>query len=373
MLRCFRQYCIVAAFGLMMFQAARLLGQVGASPPLPAPGSPAPPATNPQKSVPPPAQNPSPATPPKNLWEIHGQIFERYRDDAVHDSAARSRSSSVTFGNPTVSYNPTPLWSAYLRFAFELISPLGLGRDFNTNYYQGDTGFRGPAAFDQFGVVYHDFPHGLTITVGRQDEPLDVSSTLYDQSYKVGLHTFFDGISVVQKVSGGTIQGYAFSEDQYQSHETRNSLYALRGTDKVGPFVTLGSTLAHFAASADSEQAGIQSIDSYEADSLFKRRATQLILEFAKSNADTRNDLYYFGAKYTLTPRDILTGFGYKIAQNADIGRGSAFPEANRGARYSYEHFYSKRFESILYYETDRQLYAPGKSTSTQVTLLYSF
>lgn len=340
----------------------------------PAPGSITPPATAPQRNVPPPAQSGNPAGEvPTALFEFHGAFFERYRDDTNHDNGGRSRRDSVTYGNTTVSYNPTPLFSAYVRFGFELQSPRGEGRDYNTNYYQGDTGFRGAAAFDQYGVIYHDVPRGLTINIGQQDEPLDASSTLYDQSFKVGLHTFFDGISVVQKVGAGTVQGYAFSEDQYRTKETRNGLYALRGTYGAGTIATFGATLAHFASSAENQRAGVATTTNYEGDVVLKQGATQVTLEYGKSDAHTRNDLYYIGGKYGLTHRDSVTVFSYKIAQNADIGQGSGYPNANRGTRYFYEHFFSNKFESILYYETDRQLYAAGKSTSTQVTMLYTF
>ncbi|MGI4787260.1 MAG: hypothetical protein ACRYFS_00270 [Janthinobacterium lividum] len=343
-------------------------------PAAPAPGSLTPPATAPQRNVPPPAQSINPAGPePTALFEFHGAFFERYRDDTNHDNGGRSRSDSVTYGNTTVSYNPTSLFSAYVRFGFEVQSPRGGGRDYNTNFYQGDAGFRGAAAFDQYGVIYHDVPRGLTVNVGRQDEPLDASSTLYDNSYKVGLHTFFDGISAVQKVGSGSIEGYAFSEDQYRTQATRNGVYALRGTYSAGQIATFGATLAHFASSSENRIAGIATTTNYEGDVIVKKSATQVTLEYAKSNARTRNDLYYIGEKYTLTHRDSITVFSYKIAQNADVGEDSAFPNSNRGTRYFYEHFFSNKFESIFYYETDRQLYGPGKSTSPQVTLLYTF
>ena len=279
----------------------------------------------------------------------------------------------MTYGNTTASYNPTRLFSAYIRFGFELQSPRGNGRDYDTNYYPGDSEWRGAAAFDQFGVIYHNLPQGLTINVGRQDEPLDVSSTLYDQSFKVGRHTFFDGISVVKKAGAGTVQGYVFSEDQFRTRATRNGLYALRGTYGAGSITTFGATAAHFASSAENRRAGVVTTNNYEGDVVLKQGATQVTLEYGKSDARTRNDLYYIGVKYGLTHRDSVTVFSYKIAQNADVGEGSGYPNSNRGTRYFYEHFFSRKLETIFYYETDRRLYTSGKSTSPQVTLLYTF
>ena len=345
----------------------------------PAGSASSPPATAPDEAVPerdvnPPGQLIGPASEVGgSLFEAHGTVFERYREDTSRDAAARSLRGFVTYGNAVVTYNPAPVFSVYVRFGFEVQSPRTGGRDYNTNYYRGTTGFRGAANFDRYGVVYHDTRHGLTINLGRQDEALDASSTLYNQSYKVGLHTFLDGLGLIQQLKSGTVQAYAFSEDQYRTRDTRNGLYALRGTYKPGTAVTLGLTLAHFASSADNSRAGVATTTNYEGDAVFAQGASQFTLEYAKSDAETQNDLYYAGDQYHLTSRDAITVFTYKVGKNADIGQGTEYDNARRGTRYIFGHFFTPRVQGVIFYEAAHQLSGSGKSTSTRVTLLYSF
>ena len=295
------------------------------------------------------------------------------------DNGGYNSRDSVTYGNITADINPSPLYTFYARVGGELISPRGQGRDFNANYYTGDSGFRGALALDQFGVLYHDVNQGLVITVGRQDQPLDATGTAYDQSFKVGLHTFLDGVSVVKKIGKGTAEGYAFSEDQYrlidgQGRATRNGLYALRGTYKPSGQVTLGGLVARFLSSGVNKAAGVQTTTNYEGD-VSLQAAPNLLLkaEYGRSDARTRNDLYYGLAKYSFTGRDSFTVYTYKIGQNADVGQDAGYPNANRGTRYFIEHDFDIRTSLIVYHETDRQLYAHGKSNSDQVSLVYTF
>ena len=68
--------------------------------------------TAPQRNVPPAAQATNPAcAAPNALFEFHGSFFERYRDDTSHDNGVLSRRDSVTYGNTTVSYNHTSLFT----------------------------------------------------------------------------------------------------------------------------------------------------------------------------------------------------------------------------------------------------------------------
>ncbi len=296
------------------------------------------------------------------MLEVHGTVFGRYREDTSRDAATRSLRGFVTYGNANLTYNPAPVFSVYVRFGFELQSPRTRGRDYNTNYYQDTTGFRGAANFDRYGVVYHDARRGLTINLGRQDEALDASSTLYNQSFKVGLHTFLDGIALIQRLKSSTVQAYAFSEDQYRTRSTRNGLYALRGTYKPGKAVTLGLTLAHFASSTDSSRAGLATTTNYGGDVVLAQVASQWTLEYAKSNAKTQNDLYYIGDQYKLTSRDTITVFTYKVGKNADIGQGTEYFNARRGTRYIYGHFFSTRIEGVLFYEAAYRLAGAEKT-----------
>ncbi len=328
----------------------------------------------PERDVNPPGRLIDPASEAAgSVVEIHGTVFERYREDTSRDTSARSLRGFVTYGNTSITYNPTHTLSAYVRFGFELQSPRTGGRDYNTNYYRGTTGFRGAANFDRYGFVYHNARQGLTINIGRQDEGLDASGTLYNQTYKVGLHTFLDGVALIQRLKSGTIQAYAFSEDQYQTKDTRNGLYALRGTYGLSKSTTLGVTLAHFASSADNTRAGVATTTNYEGDAVLTFGASQVTLEYAQSDAHSQNELYYAGEQYRLSPLDTIPVFTYRVGKNADIGQGTEYDNARHGTRYIYGHFFTLRVQGVLFYEAARQLSGSGKSTSTRVTLLYSF
>lgn len=310
---------------------------------------------------------------------VHGSFFERYRDDINHSNGGITSQGSVTYGTLRADYTFARDLSLFGRVGGEGITQGGQGRDMNGSFYTGSHGYRGALAVDQGGFTYSNQAHGLTIVAGRQDKPLDATSTIYDQSWKVGLYSFLDGVSIDQTLGRATLELDAFSEDQYRTigaggEATRDGLYAGRATYAITPSITLGSLVGRFEASSISERVGVGSTTNYEGDVVWQAtKALQLKAEGGKSDASTRNDLYFGSAKYTITPQDSLTAVTYKIAENADFGQGTAYPNNNRGARYFYEHDFSKQVSLTFFHEIDHQLYGPGNSSSDQATIGYSF
>ncbi|MDR3708669.1 MAG: hypothetical protein P4L33_10230 [Capsulimonadaceae bacterium] len=310
---------------------------------------------------------------------VHGSFFERYRNDVNHDNGGITSQGAVTYGVVRADYGFSRALSVFGRLGGEGITQGGQGRDFNGSYYQGTHGYRGALALDQGGVTYADKPRGLTIVAGRQDKALDATSTIYDQSWKVGRYSFMDGVSIDQVLGAATIEFDAFSQDQYVTvngtgQATRDGLYAARGTYNVTPAVQVGALVDRFESSGTSQASGIMSTTNYEADVVWQAtRALQVKGEGGRSDASLRNDLYFGSVKYSVTRRDSLTALTYKIGQNADVGQGTAYPNNNRGERYFYEHDFDKHVSITFYHEIDHQLYAPGNSSSDQVTLAYGF
>lgn len=321
---------------------------------------------------------PTTAAEPMRL-AVHGSFFERYRDDANHNNGGVTSQGLVTFGYVRADYAFAANLAAYARVGGEGITQGGQGRDYNGSYYQGTHGFRGALAVDQFGITYANAARGLTIVAGRQDKPLDATSTLYDQSWKVGRYSFLDGVSITQKLGRASVEADAFSRDQYVTvggigKSTRSGLYALRGTYDATSAFKVGATISRFQSSVASQSTGVASTSNYEGDITWQALPSlQLKAEYGRSDASNRNELWFGSARYNITPRDSVTALGYKIGQNADMGQGTAYPNNNRGARYFYEHDFSSRVAIVFYHEADHQLYGPGSSTSDQVTVSYGF
>ena len=178
-----------------------------------------------------------------------------------------------------------------------------------------------------------------------------------------------DGVSVLQKLGRGTVEGYLFSEDQYrqvfntsgqtEGRATRNGLYALRGTYQPAGPVTVGLLVDHFQSSGVNQQAGIVSTNNAEADVTFQA-ATNLLLkaEYGRSDDRSRNDLYYGLIKYGFTSHDSATVYTYKIGRNPDVGQDSGYPNNSRGTRYFLEHDFDAHTSLIVYHEVDRALWA---------------
>jgi hypothetical protein len=310
---------------------------------------------------------------------IKGSFFERYRNDYNRNNGGISSQGLVTFGAITGTYRLTPSLSAYVRLAGEGITQGGQGRDFNGAYYDGTHGYRGALAFDQFGLTYDDSKTGIHVVAGRQGKSLDATSTIYDQSWRVGSHIFLDGISVSKNLGKWTAEIDAYSEDQYVATAAggtpaRNGIYAARGSYVVSPTLTAGATLARYTASAASEAAGNKSVTSGEGDVIWKAtNRLECRFEYGRSDADTRNELYFATAKYKLSKRDTAAAIAYKIGQFADLGGGTAYPNNNRGTRYYVQHDFDNKTSIQLFHEADHEIYGPGSSGSDQVTISVSF
>jgi hypothetical protein len=312
-------------------------------------------------------------------FSFSGSFFERYRNDYNKNNGDIDSQGDVTFGEITGKYEiVNKLWG-YLRLAGEGISQGGQGRDMNTDYYPGTHGYRGALAFDQFGIEYENTRKGALVTIGRQGKSLDATSTIYDQSWRVGNRTFLDGISASKRSEKWAFELDAFSEDQYVASgdsgvNARNGLYAARAALELTSKIVEGVTIAKYIASAASSAAGNQTDTSAETDIVWEASdRMECRLEYGKSDADSRNELYFGSAKYRLTKRDSVTAITYKIGQFADLGGGTAYPNNNRGARYFIQHDLSSRTSLILYHEVDHELYGSGSSGSDQMTISYAF
>lgn len=317
-------------------------------------------------------------------FEVHGLAFERYRDDSSYrQPGSGDFRSSVTYLNVLPSFYITSSIGAYARFGGELVSPHGAGRDFNTNYYQETRNWGGAAAIDQWGLFYNNAARGQFVTVGRQDMALDAFGLIYDLSYRVGLHTFLDGISAVQKfgpnfntdysLHSGSVEVYAFSEDQYYRSSARNAIYAARGTYTMIPGLTGGFTLAHYTPSGQASSVGIAQTTNWDLDGRFQTGNTVLEAEYGKSSASTRNEVYGATVQYQITPLYTLSFIGYHIDQHADIGQDTTYVNNYYGDRYSITRKLGPQTSAIVYWEADHQCYGPGILHSFQITLQQSF
>lgn len=327
---------------------------------------------------------PKPQAHKRNTFEVHGLGFERYRDDSrYHEPGSGDYRSSVTYLNVLPSYYITDTAGVYLRFGGELISPNGIGRDYNTNYYKETRGWGGAAAIDQYGAFYNNAPKGTFITVGRQDMALDAFGLLYDLSYRVGIHTFLDGVSAIQKFGpnfntdysfhSGSVELYAFSEDQYYKSAARNAIYAARGTYTLMPGLTGGVTLAHYTPSAQARSVGIAETNNWDLDGRFQNGNTIFEAEYGRSDAGSRNEVYGATLQYRLDSQYTLAWIGYHIDQNADIGEDTTFVNNYYGDRYSVTRQLGTATSATVYWEADHQCYGPGILHSFQITLQQSF
>jgi hypothetical protein len=320
-----------------------------------------------------------PPAKPVPRFSFSGVLFERYRNDYNRNNGSISSPGDVTYGAITGKYQIINDYWAYLRIAGEGVSQGGQGRDFNTDYYTGTHGYRGALAFDQFGLDYDNVRQGTHVTLGRQGKSLDATSTIYDQSWRVGNRSFLDGVSASKRYEKWAFELDAFSEDQYvtngvNSSNATNGLYAVRTALELTSKLVAGATLAKFIASSASSESGNQTDTSAETDLIWEAsNNVECRIEYGKSDASSRNELYFASAIYHFTKRDSITALAYKIGEFADLGGESAYPNNNRGARYFIQHNLSNRTSIIFYHETDHELYGPGVSGSDQITLSYAF
>lgn len=247
----------------------------------------------------------------------------------------------------------------YARFAAQTLTADRTGGDFAS---------AGPkdaniARLDQYGLILKN--GDWNYKVGRQGVSITPTALLYSSEGYIGEDmSLLKGVVATGK-SGETSLQVVVGNNDITGNDDKNHVYAVHGSVSPAQNWTVGATVAKYQpeANADSKYWGV--------DASYAMGKATLLVDYLKSDADTRNSAYVAGVDYAFDEKNSVSIYAHKTNENSHIA--TDWDSGQKGFYYSYNYNFDKATSFNLFYKDNKDIYNGDENTSLRTTVTYKF